>query len=286
MGVNLDQYRESLIDIVAERDLITTDGYKSIADKSGRLLYYKRDFLFRSGDWRGNRIDALLRHPRAVRGKHLVVGHSDRLTTPLQQRLLRSYGVTSLIGTNVTPVANFSASVPLGLTNDCDDTPLHRILGDTRLLEQASQHTDWPGQYRGTVFGSFNPDTAPQYRRQLAGIFSGRNDFFWADPEYTAKGRVQFLASLRKHTFVLCPRGNGMDTHRLWETLYMGGLPVVRTGEFVPSLIENLPVLAVQSWQDLVDPSRRRDLYEDVMSGSWDPSTLRQSSWGVRLSAL
>jgi transposase len=34
-------------------------------------------------------------------------------------------------------------------------------------------------------------------------------------------------STLGKYRYVLCPRGNGIDTHRFWETLYKGNLPVV-----------------------------------------------------------
>lgn len=36
-----------------------------------------------------------------------------------------------------------------------------------------------------------------------------------------------YLYELSRHYFCLCPRGNGMDTHRFWEALYLGVIPVV-----------------------------------------------------------
>jgi hypothetical protein len=36
-----------------------------------------------------------------------------------------------------------------------------------------------------------------------------------------------YLGELSKHYFCLCPRGNGIDTHRFWEALYLGVIPVV-----------------------------------------------------------
>ncbi len=37
----------------------------------------------------------------------------------------------------------------------------------------------------------------------------------------------EYLEELAKHYFSLCPRGNGIDTHRFWESLYLGVIPVV-----------------------------------------------------------
>lgn len=40
-----------------------------------------------------------------------------------------------------------------------------------------------------------------------------------------------YLKSLAEHDGVACPYGNGADTHRFWETLYMGGNPLLYESE-------------------------------------------------------
>jgi hypothetical protein len=37
----------------------------------------------------------------------------------------------------------------------------------------------------------------------------------------------EYLDELSRHYFCLCPRGNGIDTHRFWEALYLGVVPVI-----------------------------------------------------------
>jgi hypothetical protein len=41
------------------------------------------------------------------------------------------------------------------------------------------------------------------------------------------KDYVSYLNELSQHRFGLCVRGNGVDTHRFWECLYLGVIPVV-----------------------------------------------------------
>ena len=36
-----------------------------------------------------------------------------------------------------------------------------------------------------------------------------------------------YLANLNKYKFILCPWGNGLDTHRIWETIYAGSIPII-----------------------------------------------------------
>ncbi len=51
--------------------------------------------------------------------------------------------------------------------------------------------------------------------------------------------------------FVACPRGNGVDTHRVWETLYRGSVPIVIDNEWSRSLdYLNFPIIRVLAWTE------------------------------------
>jgi hypothetical protein len=51
--------------------------------------------------------------------------------------------------------------------------------------------------------------------------------------------------------FIACPRGNGVDTHRFWEALYRGLIPIVKTSEWSRGL-ENLGLgfIQVKDWSE------------------------------------
>lgn len=59
-------------------------------------------------------------------------------------------------------------------------------------------------------------------------------------------------SSLRSSMFAFsaCPRGNGLDTHRFWETLYRGGIPVVISSEWSRTLrrFYKVPLLEVRNF--------------------------------------
>jgi hypothetical protein len=61
---------------------------------------------------------------------------------------------------------------------------------------------------------------------------------------------TDYLRGILEHYFVLCPEGNGIDTHRLWETLYLGRIPVVINNPTIESL-KGLPMLVLPSWDQL-----------------------------------
>jgi hypothetical protein len=59
----------------------------------------------------------------------------------------------------------------------------------------------------------------------------------------------EFAMLAASFKFVACPRGNGVDTHRVWETLYRGSIPIVIDDEWSRSLdYLGLPILRVSDW--------------------------------------
>jgi hypothetical protein len=58
-----------------------------------------------------------------------------------------------------------------------------------------------------------------------------------------------YVRNLAKYSFCICPRGNGLDTHRFWESLYLGVVPIVLDtpwADMMKSL--KIPCLTVSNW--------------------------------------
>ena len=62
--------------------------------------------------------------------------------------------------------------------------------------------------------------------------------------------RPAFIAALERSKFVLCPRGNGIDTFRFYDTIYAGAIPIVVREPFHDAF-EHVPILFVESLRDL-----------------------------------
>lgn len=60
--------------------------------------------------------------------------------------------------------------------------------------------------------------------------------------------RTNLWKDMSQYTFVLSPRGMGMDCHRTWEALCLGCIPIVT---YSYSLFTDLPVLVVKEWSDI-----------------------------------
>lgn len=65
----------------------------------------------------------------------------------------------------------------------------------------------------------------------------------------------EYEAALADARAVVCPPGNGVDTHRVWETLYKGGWAIVQDNPHTRLLLAawpDLPLLSIRDPEDLV----------------------------------
>jgi hypothetical protein len=59
------------------------------------------------------------------------------------------------------------------------------------------------------------------------------------------------LLRLSQYKFCICPEGNGVDTHRLWEALYLKCIPIVIKSPFTETLLRNnIPLIVLNNWED------------------------------------
>lgn len=63
----------------------------------------------------------------------------------------------------------------------------------------------------------------------------------------------EYLIELKKHKYSICPEGNGIDTHRFWECLYMNVIPICLKNKLVEYYSRYFPIVLLDDWSDL-DP--------------------------------
>lgn len=64
------------------------------------------------------------------------------------------------------------------------------------------------------------------------------------------------LIRLAQYRFCICPEGNGVDTHRLWEALYLKCIPIVIKSTFTETLQRNhIPMIILDKWEDFDEGS-------------------------------
>jgi hypothetical protein len=230
-------------------------------------VYHKMDVFYSGGRpvvWRGQR-----RAAPAQTERFIVTGHSDY---PIVDELLTLYPRTVWWGTNVqTPRAR---GIPLGITNATNESAVHPVYGDLDDMVEVAKR---PRTIENRVYMNFSVDTYPSERRLVWDLFASKPWVTTGSHVPTHEGRRAFLQGLRNHSFVLCPRGNGVDTHRLWETLYMGSIPIVKW-DIAHSGWTDLPILFVSSWEEVTE-DRLRTEEARIRGASWNLAKLDVSYW-------
>jgi hypothetical protein len=56
---------------------------------------------------------------------------------------------------------------------------------------------------------------------------------------------------IQNHKFLACPEGFGTDTHRVWEALYLGVIPIVLKSPISSEYGDELPIVLLDKWADL-----------------------------------
>lgn len=272
-------YFENLEILVNEDEFISTDKFLNFSLGDPAFLYSKRDFLFKSGEFRGEFIQSLLTKKGST--KNLIVGHSDIPTYKRQLVLLKLLGIERVFGTNTRAINEFSYSLPLGLTNNTSESEFHPIFGNVEHFKVADS-SDFCSGFTPKILANFSIQNNHSVRKKLLNelvSLSDTYDLVVENPEMNSEGRIKYLRKLREIPLVVCPEGNGADTHRLWETLYMGGVPVVLNNPLLNSLFDLLPVIRLNSWNQLKNLDYLQNAWQEARAVQWNTNVLSASYW-------
>ena len=145
--------------------------------------------------------------------------------------------------------------IPIGLENDRWFRGIHK---KEKMCEKLKQSRN----YRNLVYMNFNISTNPDKRKI---VFDTFRDKSWVTSDIHNNGEHfdDYLDNIYNHKFVLCPEGNGIDTHRLWETLYMGSIPIVINSHLAESLYSFYPCVIVDNWGQVTE-SRLESEYRKI----------------------
>lgn len=166
-------------------------------------------------------------------------------------------------------------SLPLGITNDCDDSPIHHIYGNIdSMLEVMNQPKPEPTM---AVYINFNINTFPSERLSVYQYFQSSGFGVIDEPDSTMEGRKRYLERMRQCAFVACPRGNGVDTHRVWEALYMGSVPIIIKHNWNKAF-RNLRIAFIDTWEQVTTEWIQTE-YQRITQQEYDTSMYKMSYW-------
>jgi len=113
------------------------------------------------------------------------------------------------------------------------------------------------------VTSNFNSNTNIKYRYPIEKFF---NTISYVDTsKFTSE---EYLQKLSNYKFAICPAGNGLDTHRIWESIFVDTIPVTIKNNFSQNLVNNnIPCLILKTWEDFLKFTQKdlNSIYDEYL---------------------
>ena len=166
----------------------------------------------------------------------LVTSQTDRsVSSNLYAK--KPKNVSKWYSTNVSVKKNDLIPIPYGLSNSYSTKNLFKH--DFELMSNKEKSI--------LVYLNFEVNTNYFHRSKLKKILSSQEGF---SLEKNSLDLLQYSKNLNTFKYIFCPWGNGFDTHRVWESLYAGGIPIVPEHPTFNST-QNLPVITYKNIKKL-----------------------------------
>ncbi len=97
------------------------------------------------------------------------------------------------------------------------------------------------------ILAAFNTQTNSE--RLLVKEISDKNQLITQIDNLRKKYYLDYIS---RSKFNICPEGNGPDTHRIWESLILRSIPILKSSAFSKNLKnQGIPIYILKNWQEL-----------------------------------
>jgi hypothetical protein len=172
-------------------------------------------------------------------------------------------------GQNVCVKNEKVESIPIGLENT-------EWFVEEKKIENIEYYRNLNIEFENLLYINHNINTNPMERMEPYRLFK---DSKWATLVMGSNGSnfKNYIENVKKHKFVLCPEGNGTDTHRTWETLYVGSIPIEKRN-INNSFYQDLPICFVDSWSEINEDFLNYE-FDRIKNTKWNLDKLNFSYW-------
>ena len=225
---------------------VTGDGFRFICDQvfdeidssldASSVMPY--DVVFVQGDWLKRFFDRI--HP-FIQVPYVLVSHNsdDSIPGPFAH-FLDDESLIMWFGTNYDGTLHPKLQpIPFGAASRHWPNGDLSILLEIKKLPLPRTHFAYLNYSYQTCFTERWP-----LLKQLA-----KAPFCYRSPRVPFK---DYLFDLASSHFSISPRGIALETFRLWESLYLGTIPIVKTSS-LDGLYADLPIVIVNDWSEVTE---------------------------------
>ena len=128
---------------------------------------------------------------------------------------------------------------------------------------------------RKFCYANFNVITN---RRHRIPIWNKMVELGWVDVRSDLTTE-QYIEDLFSYKYTICPKGNGIDTMRMWESLYCGAIPIVPRSGVSSHFSGLLPIVEVDNWD--LDSEYLESIYPALATRLANFGLLNKEYWKV-----
>lgn len=249
-------------------DYLQINKFSSLHNNSN-IFFCKTDFILNDFETISNLNNEVV----------LITGNSDYAITDKIVEIMPS-NIKYWYAQNALSNHNKIKPLPIGIENKYDSLRKgHGISYYDRVSEKEYIINNLPDHSTDKlIYANFNINTNPKYRHTLKQICSDLVYIDWEEPKLTL---TNLFHKFLEYRMVLCPIGNGIDTHRLWEVLYCNRIPItIKIGEYkIYELYKQLPIIVLESIDELYDLQLIQTKYDNILNKSYNMSLLNSKYW-------
>lgn len=176
-------------------------------------------------------------------------------------------------GQNINVVNDRISSLPIGIENNAwckKDQKKEKMIIMSKLSKQIKR----------ILYINHNVLTNPAQREKPYQLFQDED---WVTAVNGRHGYKfdEYLDNIHNHKFVLCPEGNGIDTHRTWECLYMGGIPIEKRN-INNQFYTDLPICFVDDWEEISEDFLIKEFIR-IKTKNWNMKKLTFTYWKEKI---
>jgi hypothetical protein len=123
-------------------------------------------------------------------------------------------------------------------------------INDNRIEILSSLMNNRDNKIENLLYVNHSVHTNPEERSGINELFLDKS---WAKVEVGSVNYTEYLTSLSKSKFMICPVGNAVDCHRNWECLYMRRVPIMKKSKYFEYLLKDYPVLFVNNYSEVTE---------------------------------
>lgn len=199
----------------------------------------ENDIIFCKTDY----IDLLFKYLKTIKNLKNIKLITSQSDLKVDKRLFQKKPscVSKWYSTNVVHKDNKLISLPLGLANEFSEKNLNHL--DFKKFGIQDKEI----QKENYVYSNFNINTKYLFRKRLLSSIINNKKFKIRNNDLNLN---EYRQDLNIYKYVLCPPGNGIDTHRIWEAIYSNSIPIVFR-EYYLDYFSKVPVIVLDSIDDL-----------------------------------